>query len=113
MLALVRDVSPQLARCELTHLERESIDAARASRQHHGYTQALQALGCILEWLPPLPDHPDSVFVEDTAVVLPGVAVVTRPGASSRRGETASVAVALERHARVARSAAGVRTRLR
>jgi dimethylargininase len=103
MLALVREVSPQLARCELTHLEREGIDAARASRQHRGYTQALQALGCTLEWLPPLPDHPDSVFVEDTAVVLPGIAVVTRPGASSRRGETASVAVALERLGRVAR----------
>ena len=103
MLALVREVSPQLARCELTHLERESIDAARAARQHQGYTQALQALGCVLEWLPPLPDHPDGVFVEDTAVALPEIAVVTRPGASSRRGETASVAVALERHARVAR----------
>jgi len=103
MLALVREVSPQLARCELTHLERKSIDAARASRQHRSYTQALQALGCTLEWLPALPDHPDSVFVEDTAVVLPEVAVVTRPGASSRRGETPSVALALERHRRVAR----------
>jgi dimethylargininase len=103
MLALVRQVSPQIAQCELTHLERESIDAARASRQHGSYTQALQALGCTLEWLPPLPDHADSVFVEDTAVVLPEVAVVTRPGAGSRRGETPSVAMALERHRRVAR----------
>jgi dimethylargininase len=102
MRALVREVSPQLARCELTHLEREGIDPARASRQHGSYTQALQALGCTLEWLPTLPDHPDSVFVEDTAVVLPEVAVVTRPGASSRRGETTSVAMALERHRRVA-----------
>ena len=105
MLALVREVSPQLARCELTHLEREGIDAARAARQHREYTHALQALGCSLEWLPALPDHPDSVFVEDTAVVLPGIAVVTRPGAGSRRGETASVAVTLERHRRVARIA--------
>ena len=102
MLALVREVSPQLVRCELTHLEREGIDPARASRQHRSYTQALQSLGCTLEWLPPLPDHADSVFVEDTAVVLPEVAVVTRPGASSRRGETPSVAMALERHQRVA-----------
>jgi len=103
MLALVRQVSPQLERCELTHLAREGIDAARASRQHGSYTQALQALGCTLEWLPALPDHPDSVFVEDTAVVLPEVAVITRPGAGSRRGETPSVALALERHRRVAR----------
>jgi dimethylargininase len=62
----------------------------------------LQALGCSLEWLPPLPQHPDSVFVEDTAVVLAEIAVITRPGAGSRRGETATVAEALERRTRVA-----------
>ena len=101
MLALVREVSPQLAECELTHLERDAIDAQRAMRQHRGYTQALQALGCSLEWLPPLPQCPDSVFVEDTAVVLAEVAVVTRPGAASRRGETPTVAEALQQHTRV------------
>jgi dimethylargininase len=102
MLALVREVSPALARCELTHLVRSPIDAARAARQHGDYTQALQALGCTLEWLPPLAEYPDSVFVEDTAVALDPLAVVTRPGASSRRGETPSMAAALERHRRVA-----------
>ena len=101
MLALVREVSLQLAQCELTHLERCAIDAQRAMRQHHGYTQTLQALGCTLEWLPPLPHHPDSVFVEDTAVVMAEIAVVTRPGAAARRGETPSVAEALEQHTRV------------
>jgi dimethylargininase len=103
VLALVREVSPQLARCELTHLERAAIDAPTAVRQHHGYTQALQALSCTLEWLPPLPEHPDGVFVEDTAVVLPEIAVITRPGAASRRGEPASVAAALARHRPLAR----------
>ncbi len=98
MLALIRDVSPALARCELTHLARSPIDAARAARQHRGYVESLRALGCTLERLPPLPEYPDSVFVEDTAVVLEGVAVITRPGAASRRGETASVAAALERY---------------
>ena len=102
MLALVREVSPALERCELTHLVRSPIDAARAARQHGDYTQALQALGCTLEWLPPLAEYPDSVFVEDTAVALDPLAVVTRPGASSRRGETPSMAAALERHRRVA-----------
>jgi dimethylargininase len=98
MLAFVREVSPQLAQCELTHLERVAIDAALAQRQHHDYCAALRALGCRLEWLPALPRHADGVFVEDTAVILPAVAVVTRPGAASRRGETASVAAALARH---------------
>ena len=101
MLALVREVSLQLAQCELTHLERNVIDAQRAMRQHRHYTQTLQSLGCTLEWLPPLPQHPDGVFVEDTAVVVAEIAVVTRPGAASRRGETATVAEALVQHKRV------------
>ena len=98
MLALVREVSPKLAHCELTYLARAAIDAERARQQHHEYTRALQALGCKLEWLPPLPEHADGVFVEDTAVVLPELAVVTRPGVISRRGETPTVATALGRH---------------
>ncbi|MBV8877378.1 MAG: dimethylargininase [Gammaproteobacteria bacterium] len=106
MLALVREVSPALGRCELTHLERLPIDPARAADQHRDYTRALQTLGCTLEWLPALPEYPDSVFIEDTAVVLDAIAVVTRPGASSRRGETPSVAAALERHRRVVHIAA-------
>jgi dimethylargininase len=102
MLALVREVSPQLAQCELTRLERDAIDAPRAICQHRDYTRVLQALGCALEWLPPLPQHPDGVFVEDTAVVLPEIAVITRPGAASRRGETPTVAQALGQHTPVA-----------
>jgi dimethylargininase len=46
--------------------------------------------------LPEQPDWPDSVFVEDTAIVLDEVAVATRPGAPSRRDEVASVVSALE-----------------
>ena len=103
MLALVREVSPQLARCELSYLARSAIDAGQAALQHRAYTQALQALGCTLQWLPPLPDYPDSVFVEDTAVLLGEAAVITRPGVSSRRAETTTVATALERHASIGR----------
>ena len=43
-----------------------------------------------------LPAQADSVFVEDTVIVLDEVAVITRPGAVSRRGETASMAAALQ-----------------
>jgi dimethylargininase len=103
MLALVREVSPQLAHCELSYLARDPIDAARAVSQHRAYTDTLQQLGCRLEWLPPLPEHADGVFVEDTAVVLPEVAVITRPGIASRRGETASTTTALARHRSLAR----------
>jgi dimethylargininase len=98
LVALTRGVSPDFARCELTHLTREPIDVERAYRQHTAYEAVLAALGCTLERLPALPGHPDCVFVEDAAVVVDELAVVTRPGAPSRRGETAAVAAALARH---------------
>ena len=98
IVAITRGVSPSLARCELTHLAREPIDPARAAAQHAAYEAALAALGCTLERLPIEPELPDAVFVEDAAVVLDRIAVVTRPGAASRRPETASVAAALARH---------------
>jgi len=94
----MREVSPSLGRCELTFLAREAIDLDRARAQHRALEQALETLGCVIERLPAQPDLPDSVFVEDTVVVLDEVAVVTRPGAASRRAETASVAHALARH---------------
>jgi len=97
-VALTRDVSPSLAHCELTHLDRESIDLERARTQHHLYEDALRSIGCDVRRLPPEPDMPDAVFVEDTAIVLDEVAVVTRPGAASRRGEVRSVAEALAPH---------------
>jgi dimethylargininase len=103
MIAFVREVAGSLARCELTHLARAAIDAQRARQQHALYVTELAALGCRIEWLPPLEEHADGVFVEDTAVLVPEVAVVTRPGAASRRGEVESVAAALDRHLEVRR----------
>lgn len=98
MVAFTRAVPPSITRCELTHLRREPIDLARAEEQHRRYEDALESLGCRVRRLPPLPDFPDSVFVEDSAVVLDECAVITRPGARSRRGETPSVAEALREH---------------
>ena len=95
LIALVRDVSSTIAHCELTHLAREPIDPDRAAAQHRAYVAALEQLGCELHWVAPEPALPDAVFVEDTAVVVDEVAVVTRPGAPSRRPETASVSAAL------------------
>jgi len=97
-MALTRAVPPSIAQCELTHLERQPIDYARAVTEHAAYEDALRRVGCRVERLPDLPDNPDSVFVEDTAVVFDRVAVIARPGALSRRGEVESTARALERH---------------
>ena len=94
-IALVREPSDALLRCELTHLDRVAIHLALARTQHERYVGALSKLGPTIEWLPPLPQHPDAVFVEDMAVILPEVAVITRSGAESRRGEAASVAETL------------------
>lgn len=93
--AITREVSPAVSACELTHLDREPIDLARAVEQHERYCIALEGLGCRVTRLGAEPDFPDSVFVEDVAVVLDEVAVMTRPGAPSRRDEGGAVARAL------------------
>lgn len=94
-LALTREVPESIVHCELTHLTRVPISVLRARAEHAAYEQALADLGLEVRRLPPLADHPDSVFVEDTAVVFDEGAVVTRPGAPSRRAEVASVREAL------------------
>jgi dimethylargininase len=95
LIAITRAVSRALEHCELTHLQRRPIDVALARRQHAVYEQALRDAGCEVRQLAEQPDQPDSGFVEDTAIVLDEVAVITRPGAESRRGETESMAAAL------------------
>jgi dimethylargininase len=95
-IALTRDVSPNIDRCELTHVARETIDIDIARSQHERYQKCLSELGCTVHRLPADPDLPDSVFVEDTAIVLPELAIITRPGAESRRPETETIAEALE-----------------
>jgi dimethylargininase len=70
---------------------------ARALVQHADYCAALEAAGLALVRLAPDASHPDSTFVEDTAVATERGVVLARPGAPSRRGETASIALACER----------------
>jgi dimethylargininase len=93
--AFTRVVSSAFASCELTHLARKPIDHARAQAQHQAYEDALARAGFTVQRLPELPAHADGVFVEDTAVILGSHAVITRPGAPSRRPEADSTAEAL------------------
>src|SRR5947208_17109319 len=93
--AFTRAVSPKLSDCELTHLRRTPIDAVKAAGQHAGYEKALREAGLDIIRLPELADDPDAVFVEDTALLLDGHAVITRPGVASRAGETESTAAGL------------------
>ncbi len=88
--AFTRAVSPRLPECQLTHLQRVPIDAAKAAEQHAAYERALADAGFEVIRLPELADDPDGVFVEDTALLLGEHAVITRPGAESphRRDRT-------------------------
>jgi dimethylargininase len=94
-IAITREVSRAIINCELTHLARMPIDVERARAQHARYEAALKGLGMAVLSLPEEPTLPDSVFVEDTALVLDECAVILRPGADSRRPEAASIAKAL------------------
>ena len=103
LIAITRDVSPRFNECEITHIERSPIDVHIARAQHHTYVQALKELGCAVLELPAEDDLPDSVFVEDTAVILRDVALLTRPGADSRKPETDSIASALAPYREIVR----------
>ena len=91
MIAITREVSRSIIHCELTHLERKPIDIQRARTQHAQYEAALKQLGLAVLSLPEEPSLADSVFVEDTALVLDECAIILRPGADSRRSETESI----------------------
>ncbi len=95
--AMTRDISPSFDQCQLTHLPRVPLDVERARAQHEAYEWALVELGCTVRRIDAGPDLPDSVFIEDTAVVFPEAAVIARPGAATRQPETAAVRDALRR----------------
>ena len=95
LTAITRALSPAINRCELTHLDRQEIDVAKASEQHRRYRDCLVDLGLAVLTLPVAEDLPDAVFVEDPAVVVDETAVIARMGAESRRPETESLARAL------------------
>jgi dimethylargininase len=93
--ALTRQVGSSFASCELTFLDRQPIDVAKAIEQHRAYEACLTELSVRVTSLPADPAFPDGVFVEDPAIVLDEIAIITRPGAESRRGETEGIAQAL------------------
>ena len=98
LTAITREVSPSMEACELTHLARRPIDMALARAQHAAYCDRLGALGVHVITLPAEPEYPDAVFVEDPAIVLDEIAVMTRLGAESRRGESDSLGREIAKH---------------
>src|SRR5690349_8994336 len=105
LIAITRMPSVRLVDCELTYRDREPIDVDAAIRQHDAYCAALENAGARVERLPADDQFPDGVFMEDTAVVLDEIAVVSMPGALSRRGEVESVGAVLGKYRQVERLA--------
>jgi dimethylargininase len=101
--ALVRGVPDSFASALSAAPREVPIDVGLARAQHAAYCAALEASGAIVTRLPADEWFPDCVFVEDTAVVADGLALIARPGAPSRRGETEAVAAELGRHLPLAR----------
>src|ERR1700693_1325589 len=95
LTAITRAVSPAIVHCELSFIDRKPIDLATAQQQHHAYEKLLGKLGARVISLPAEPDLPDSMFVEDPAVVLDELAIILPLGTDSRRPGAASLAKAL------------------
>ncbi|MBX0300205.1 N(G),N(G)-dimethylarginine dimethylaminohydrolase [Cryobacterium sp. 1639] len=93
--ALVRRPVDSLAEGQITHIERMPIDLDLARAQWDGYVAALEAQGWATTAVEPAPDQPDSVFIEDAVILFGDTAVLSSPGAPSRRGETAGAEAAV------------------
>jgi dimethylargininase len=95
LTAITRAVSPAIVHCELSFIDRKPIDLAKAQKQHHAYENLLETLGARVISLPAEPDLPDSMFVEDPAIVLDELAVILPLGTVTRRREAPSIAQVL------------------
>lgn len=95
-IALVRQPSSKLDDGIVDHIEKITVNIDRARDEWRGYVDALQAHGWETIEVEPAEDCPDSVFIEDTVVMYKNAAVISRPGADSRKPETAGTRKALE-----------------
>lgn len=102
LTAITRDVSPAIVRCQLSFIDRKPIDLRQAREQHRAYEKLLSKLGARVISLPSEPDLPDSMFVEDPAIVLDEIAVILPLGTESRRREAASLAQELAKYRKLA-----------
>ena len=102
LTAITRGVSPAIARCELSFIDRQAIDLSLARQQHEAYEVLLATLGARILSLPPEPDLADSMFVEDPAIVLDEIAIILPMGTESRRREGVSLAKELSKYRKLA-----------
>jgi len=91
LTALTRAVSSRVNECELTFIDRAPINFDQAVHQHQNYQKLLRSLGVSVTQIAAQDDCPDCCFLEDTALVLNELAVITRPGSEARRREVEGV----------------------
>ncbi|HEY0320824.1 MAG TPA: arginine deiminase family protein [Pyrinomonadaceae bacterium] len=96
--AITHKVSPRIAECEVTFVDRSPIDFQIAASQHDAYCNVLKKLGVIVKEFSENESYPDSCFVEDTAIVVDEIAIICSMGVSSRRGETRSIEQELSKY---------------
>lgn len=104
---IVREVSEELLEALSEEGRSAEISIEAAKREHKQYIDILRSLDIDITILPADPAFPDGVFVEDTAVILPGLAVITKPGAETRAGEADSVMAAISPMIETKRMASG------
>jgi dimethylargininase len=102
-VAITRKVSGSFRDALAAEVPTAPIDVVRADEQHAEYRGALERCGLDVRAIAADDELPDCCFIEDTAVIAGGLALVTRPGAESRRRETAAVATVLGEYMEVAR----------
>ncbi|MFC2025932.1 dimethylarginine dimethylaminohydrolase family protein [Chloroflexota bacterium] len=99
--AITRKPGPNYAQ-GITTSDSVTANFTKALEQHQAYVETLITIGLEVVILDPLPDYPDSYFVEDAAVITQNVAVITRPGAMARRGEASAIAPVLAEYRQTA-----------
>src|SRR6476469_7942589 len=97
-IAITRKPAKSIADCELTFIDRVVIDYAKAIEQHQAYCEGLESCGVKVVRLEAEDELPDSVFVEDTAIILDEVAIITPMGIASRRPEPALIESEIARY---------------
>ena len=101
LIALTHEISPEINRCELSYINRQPIDYNLAVKQHETYCDALREEGLTVIEMSMNREYPDSTFVEDTAVVVDELAIMTNMGAESRRGEVIGVESELKNYRKI------------
>lgn len=100
--ALLREIPQSFPKALVRH-GNPTLDVDRARGQHDAYRRLIEAAGYQVSVLPADEGHPDCLFVEDTVVIVGDTALITRPGAPTRRGEVEAVAASLASHLAVER----------